>query len=540
MDGGRAGVEWCGRAVPVRAGQSVAGALIAAGVTAWRTTRVGRRPRGVFCGIGACFDCLITVDGVPHQRACLVPARDGMVLAPDEPRAPGPQSVQGTRGTDVRVDVAVVGAGPAGMAAAGAALAAGVSVALVDAGPRPGGQYWRHPAGRPPGDGGYRSLVGALDRPKLTRLVDAAVWFAEGGDGGFRLHTAKGVVTAARVVVATGAYDRVVPFPGWDLPGVVTAGGAQALVKGSGVAVGRRVVVAGAGPFLLPVAAGLVRAGARVPVVVEAGDPRRYAARPAALLGAPGKLVEAARYAATFARHRVRYRTRHAVTAAHGGDAVEAVTVSALDRAGNPVPGSGRRVDCDALAVSYGFVPQLELALALGCGTRVDVDGNLVLAVDSDQRTTVDGVFAAGEVTGVGGWALAVAEGRRAGAAAAGAGARTPVVRLRRFAVAMHRAHRVPGGWPRWVTDATLVCRCEEVTAGAVRAAVTELGATDARAVKLLARPGMGWCQGRMCGYATACLTADLCGRAPDAADLAAFAHRPIAQPVTLGDLAED
>ncbi|GAA1789150.1 NAD(P)/FAD-dependent oxidoreductase [Luedemannella flava] len=526
--------------MPVRGGQSVAAALIAAGVGAWRATRGGGRPRGVFCGIGACFDCLITVDGVPHQRACLVPSRPGMVLAPDA--AGGAMGAPSRGGVDVRVDVAVVGAGPAGLAAAGAALAAGRTVALVDAGSRPGGQFWRHPEGRPPADRAYQELVGAIDDGRLTRLVDAAVWFAEAGDDGFRLHTAKGVVTAARVVIATGAYDRVVPFPGWDLPGVVTAGGAQALIKGSGVAVGRRVVVAGAGPFLLSVAAGLVKAGADVPVVVEAGDPRRYAARPGALLAAPGKLIEAARYAATFAARRVRYRTRHAVTAAHGTDAVEAVTISALDRDGNPVAGGERRVACDAVAVSYGFVPQLELALALGCGTRVDVDGNLVLAVDDRQRTTVDGVYAAGEVTGVGGWALAVAEGRLAGASAAGAPApaRTPVARLRRFAAAMHRAHRVPGGWPRWVSDATLVCRCEEVTAGAVRAAVTELGATDARAVKLFARPGMGWCQGRMCGYATACLTAVACERPTTMADLAAFAHRPVAQPVTLGELAGD
>ncbi|GAA1753850.1 NAD(P)/FAD-dependent oxidoreductase [Luedemannella helvata] len=530
--------------MPVGDGQSVAGVLMAGGVGGWRTTRGGGRPRGLFCGIGACFDCLITVDGVPHQRACQVPARAGMVLTPDEPGV-GAAPTEAGSDTRVEVEVAVVGAGPAGMAAAGAALGAGCSVALVDAGTRPGGQFWRHREGEPPRGRAFGELAAALDDRRLIRLVDSAVWFAEAaGDEGFRLHTTDAVVTARRVVIATGAYDRVLPFPGWDLPGVVTAGGAQALLKASGVPVGRRVVVAGAGPFLLPVAAALAEAGTTVPLVAEAGDPRRYAAEPAALLTAPGKVVEGARYAATFARHRVRYRTRRAVTAAHGDGAVEAVTVSRLDREGRPVPGDEQTIPCDAVAVSFGFVPQLELALALGCGTRLDVDGNLVLAVGADQRTTVDGVYAAGEVTGVGGWALAVVEGQLAGAAAAGAAARTPWVkrraRLRRFATAMHRAHRVPAGWTRWVTDATLVCRCEEVTAGAVRAAVTELGATDARAVKLLARPGMGWCQGRMCGHATACLTAQLRGREPDAADLAAFAHRPLAQPVTLGELAGD
>ena len=130
-----------------------------------------------------------------------------------------------------------------------------------------------------------------------------------------------GVVEAGRLALATGAYDRALPFPGWDLPGVVTPGAAQALLKGSGVAVGRRVVVAGAGPFLLPVAVGLLEAGVRVVGVVEAGRARGYLARPGALAGVAGKLTEAAGYAATLARHRVPYKLGHAVVAAHAGPA---------------------------------------------------------------------------------------------------------------------------------------------------------------------------------------------------------------------------
>ncbi len=136
------------------------------------------------------------------------------------------------------------------------------------------------------------------------------------------------------MVLATGAYDRALPFPGWDLPGVVTAGAAQALLKGSGVAVGRDVVVAGAGPFLLPVAVGLAEAGARVVGVFEAGDPRAYLSRPAVLAGLAGKVAEAAGYAARLARHRVPYRVRHAVIAAHAGPdgTVSGVDVARLDR----------------------------------------------------------------------------------------------------------------------------------------------------------------------------------------------------------------
>lgn len=450
-------------------------------------------------------------------------------------------------------DVAVVGAGPAGLAAAVTAARAGCTVTLLDAAPQLGGQFWRH---RDDTGRGHRawSVFTALRAELLDSAVDyragAGVWFVASDRAGYTLHVEGAPpVRAARLVVATGTYDRALPFPGWELPGVVTPGAAQALLKGSGVAVGTRVVVAGAGPFLLPVAAGLLAAGVRVAGVYEAGDPLRYARRPGAI--AFGKLHEAAEYAATLARHRVRYRTRHAVVAAWGTSVVSSVDVVKLDRGGRAVPGSRRSVACDAVAVGYGFTPQLELPLALGCATRLDVDGNLVLAVDTAGRTSVPGVYAAGEVTGVGGAPLALAEGRLVGAVVARAsGRRSPftepeLTRLlarraahHRFARLMHEVHAPPAGWVSWLDQETLVCRCEEVPVARVRAAVTELGATDARTVKGLCRPGMGWCQGRVCGYPTAALTAHLCGRPLAAADLETFARRPIAQPVPLGELA--
>lgn len=426
-------------------------------------------------------------------------------------------------------DVAVVGAGPAGLAAASTAASAGCRVVLVDSGPGVGGRYWHH---------AYDGPVVGVDR-----LLNAAVWFVSPG---FVLQTTRGEVTARRLVFATGAYDRVLPFPGWDLPGVVTPGAAQALLKGSGVPVGRRVVVAGAGPFLLPVATGLLAAGVEVAGVYEAGEPARYALAMGAIAGAREKLREAARYATVLARHRVPYRTRHAVVAAHGVASVSSVDVARLDRT------AVKTVECDAVAVGYGFTPQLELPLALGCDTRMDVDGSLVLAVDAAGRTSVPQVYAAGEVTGVGGAALAEVEGRLVGVAAAIAGGRpSPLSKveltrllnrraaLQRFATLMHKVHAPPAGWVSWLQENTTVCRCEDVPLHRIRTAIAELGATDARTVKSLCRPGMGWCQGRVCGYAVAALTAQHQGRAVTAADLTPFAHRPIAQPIRLDDLAD-
>ena len=221
-----------------------------------------------------------------------------------------------------------------------------------------------------------------------------------------------------------------------------------------------------------------------------------------------------------------------------------------LDRNWNVVGGSERELECDTVAVGYGFTPQLELAVQLGCATRLDEDGSLVAVVDADQRSSVAGVYVAGEATGIGGSALSVTEGEIAGryaaAAAAGVELDGPAGRrqVRRrasqrvFATALLQAYPVRPGWMSWTDADTVVCRCEEVRVGTIDEAVHELGAGDPRAVKLYARPGMGLCQGRVCGYATASLVAERAGRTLTVADLQAVAGRPIAAPVTLGQLA--
>lgn len=456
-------------------------------------------------------------------------------------------------------DIAVLGAGPAGLAASVAAARAGARTALVDLAPRVGGQYWRHREGDS-GAGHHqwavlralRAAAGSLDR--LDFLAGHAVWHVQRADGGFTVHATAGrgrrEVRCRTLIVATGAYDRQLPFPGWTLPGVYAAGGAQALAKGHGVAVGRRVAVAGTGPFLLPVAVTLARAGAEVVGVFEAGSPARFGRHLAAIAGTPGKLVEAGGYLGALLRYRIPYRTGMTVVAGHGGDRLSAVTVARLGEDWRVLPGTGRRLDCDAVAVGYGFTPQLEIPLQLGCESRLDADGSLVATADDRQRASVPGVYLAGEVCGVGGAALALAEGELAGRDAAWVTAGTrpdpaAMARLRRrrsalraFAAALHDTYPVRPGWTSWLADDTQICRCEEVPVSEVRRSVADLGATDARTVKLLSRPGMGLCQGRVCGYAVACLAAGPQGRAPSAADLRGLAARPIAQPVTLGQLA--
>ncbi|MEV5717740.1 NAD(P)/FAD-dependent oxidoreductase [Amycolatopsis mediterranei] len=419
--------------------------------------------------------------------------------------------------------VVIVGAGPAGLAAAEHALAAGAEVTVLDQADAPGGQYHRGASHR------FEALLS-----RCTWWPESTVWALEGK----RVHVLRGPADGTNrrrhtlepdaLVLATGAHDRVLPFPGWQLPGVFTAGAAQALAKGERVAVGRRVLVAGAGPFLLPVAESLLDVGAGVLAVLEANPARTvlkgWSWRAAAHAG---KMTELVRYAGTLTRHRVPYRTGRAVIEARGDDRIREAVTARVRADWSVVPGTERTHAVDALCIGHGFVPQPELAVAAGCA----LDGGFV-RVGDDQRTSVAGVFAAGELTGIGGSAAAAAEGAVAGWAAAG---RTPARallkrrdRTRAFARRLASAHPIGPAWPGWLLEDTVVCRCEETTYGDLRSAAADPATPGPHALKLGTRAGLGPCQGRMCGPAVA----DLCGGVERH-------HRPIAQPIRLGELAD-
>lgn len=466
------------------------------------------------------------------------------------------------------VDVAIVGAGPAGLSAAVAAGEAGCGVLIVDAYAQPGGQYFKqlprefharapHALHHEPAaahDLFHR--VGGI--PAIAVLSGSSVWAAErrpraGGPFTLHLHGPEGAsqVRTDVVILAPGAYDRALPFPGWDLPGVMTVGAAQTLIKSQRVLPGRRVVLSGSGPFLLPVAAGLAQAGAQVVAVCEAGAP--LWARPwsaARLLGHPDKLVEGLDYLRTLRKHRVPIRYNHAVTRVRGGDRVESVTVQRLDGQWVPVPGSEEEVRADAVCLGYGFMPSTELSYSLGCSHIYDpVQGAAFARHDDDMQSTEAGIFVAGEITGVRGSAVALAQGSLAGLAAARdlgrltrdeaerrmARWRTTYEHRRAFGDALMRLYAVRPGWTTWSTPDTIVCRCEEVTVEHVHEAVKRYQARDVKGVKSLTRCGMGPCQGRVCTYAVTTLTARFSGRAP--AEVGSFTGAPIARPTLIGDL---
>jgi D-hydroxyproline dehydrogenase subunit alpha len=402
----------------------------------------------------------------------------------------------------IDADVIVVGAGPAGIAAAARAAEGGPRVVLVDESPNIGGQIWRH---RPsePAPALARGWAVRLDRSGARVLPGTSVVDAYGDeDAGFVLaaerHDAPLTLRGRQLVLATGARERFLPFPGWTLPGVVGVGGAQALLKAGMAVAGTSVVIAGSGPLLLPVAASLRAAGARVALVAEQAPARRVAAFVARSWRRPGMLLDAARYRARFAD--TPYRLGWWVTEARGTHAVGEVVVTD-GRATLVVP-------CDLLCTGYGLVPNSELPRLLGCSTE---QGEV--AVDEEQRTSVRGVWCAGEPTGIGGVELALVEGEIAGLCVSGGRmheGRALIAhraRLRRDAESMARAFALRAELRDVVTRETIVCRCEDVAFGAVRAAWSP------RQAKLYTRAGMGPCQGRVCGPALSYL----CGWPADA-----------------------
>lgn len=403
-----------------------------------------------------------------------------------------------------RWDVVVVGAGPAGIAAAVRAAEAGARVALVDDNPAAGGQIWR--AGIAPPTAA-RKWLARLDAAGVTRMQGWRVFDAgrlgdsaeygslraerSGSGGGDSVKRGSSGTCAdisyKSLIIATGARERFLPFPGWTLPNVMGAGGLDAMVRGGLPIAGRRVVVAGTGPLLLAVAAHLVQAGAEVAAICEQAEVRQVLPFAAGLVRQPGKVGQG--IALRFAARKAKLYTRCWPVAARGRGQLESITL----RRG------GRLWDmaCDYLACGYDLVPNVELPLLVGC--RVE-DG--LVAVDDRQQTSVGGVYCAGEPTGIGGVDKALLEGQIAGLAAAGRMAEAQQVSPQRrgaqeFVRSLRKAFALNAELRRLPVNDTVICRCEDVPLGALR----ERGSW--RDAKLHTRCGMGACQGRICGAAT-------------------------------------
>jgi NADPH-dependent 2,4-dienoyl-CoA reductase/sulfur reductase-like enzyme len=524
----------------VPAGCTVAAAVCAATGGVTRQSASGE-PRGPVCGMGVCFECRVEIDGKRQRRSCQTTVQAGMEIltsaqaggaplqrdiesASDQSPSPSYSGERaGVRGrasnganlpgsgggcaleasgmrkadelprgsTSAHVfDVVIVGAGPAGLAAACCAAEAGRRVAVIDDNPAAGGQIWRAQGDHPVSADASRWF----DRVGKCGLVMFPGTQIIGAIGPGKLLAETGgearSFTCDRLVLATGARELLLPFPGWTLPNVMGAGGLQAMVKSGLPIEGKRVVVAGSGPLLLAVAAYLRHRGADVRLIAEQTPRKNLARFGMGLLGHPAKLRQALDLRREL--RGIRFAAGCWPTSAAGGGRLASVTLS-----------DGRTdwtEHCDYLACGFGLVPNTELAALLGCEILCGAVG-----VDGSQQTSLPGVYAAGEITGIGGLDLSLLEGQIAGYVAAAQPGRARALfrardKARVFARRLEAAFALREELRSLPQPDTIVCRCEDVTFERLHEHDSWLAA------KLQTRCGMGPCQGRICGAAVEAL----------------------------------
>lgn len=464
-----------GEGVEAFEGESVAAALLASGRHALGVSPRRGAPRGLFCVMGACFDCTMTIDGRTGRRACMTPVRAGMAVevgrwgdavsgpapgsgepdtdpatpvrqlgdpgrpdpatggveeARSEPRAIVPDGElfagpQPSARCPTEVELVVVGAGPGGLSAAVAAARAGTHVLVLDENSRPGGQIYRQmPKSFVEEGDAPHSLIAPTGRDLLdeARAVgveirrDTTIWGSfESGILEVVTRDRPERIRPQRLVLSTGAHDRPAPVPGWTLPGVFTVGGAQALLKSQRMIVGRRILLCGVGPLLLVVAAQMAEAGAHVVAVVEPVSPLRAARILPALLRELPLAREGFEYGWSLVKRRVPWRGRSVLTRIEGDGRVERAVVARVDRDWNLLPHT-QAYEVDAVCLGYGLVPSIELAAICGCPIRLDPQTRTwVPALGADLRSEAPGVYVVGDGAGISGAQAAVVEGRIAG-----------------------------------------------------------------------------------------------------------------------------
>ena len=416
-------------------------------------------------------------------------------------------------------DVAIIGGGFSGILAANILADHALNVLVVDENMRLGGQYLRH---QPEQTGGLSRLkrlglsgIRNLQKKRIRLMTRTEVLGIDSErellicEAGRKLYSVK----PHAVLLATGAREKFVPFKGWTLPGVISTGAVQILLKSSGLVPSEKVYIGGAGIFPIVVASEILRNNGRIGAVLDQNRLVEKVALTQGLLWEKSKIGEGIRYMAKLVIARTPIKLGVRIIEACGKGKLEEIRTVRIDRNGRSLPGSEARYPCKCLALGYGFVANIELAQLAGCDLAYDRHkGGWMVRVDANLETSVSGIFAAGEITGIAGATKAITEGRLAALAILhklgkidqqtysnrAAPMKTARMRHLRFGRYFNAQHKIPGEMIRSVADDTIVCRCEDITMGEIKTAIQN-GCATPDAVKKAVRTGMGICQGRTC-----------------------------------------
>jgi NADPH-dependent 2,4-dienoyl-CoA reductase/sulfur reductase-like enzyme len=552
-------------------GETVHAALTAAGIRTMRISPKTSEARGVFCGMGICYECLVTIDNIPDQRACMTLVRDKMKIVTEKGMVPETRAirkikpdtpVRGQVQIKARYHVIIVGCGIAGLSAADILAGHGLDILIIDENVHTGGQLLRTPSQKsfdhPKFDPDLMKSKGFSLARKITRMgnhghqeqsvdrfcqAEVLGIFSDRrlliykGNAQFRNHTdARQIldVQAEHLILATGARERFLPFKGWTLPGVMSLGAAQILMKSYGVLPARHTLIAGTSPLQMALAAEILDNKGRVTALLDENSIIKKLAFAPLIKDHWPKLMEGAFYTARMILARTPILHGIRVTEARGRDRLNSVVAAKTTPKGDLIAGTEIVYPANTLSVGYGFAPNIELPVQAGCDIEYQKDkGGWVVRVDKTMESSLRNIYAAGEITGIAGAKKSFAEGKLAAISILEKLGKNNHKNLKHrfkkdirklntlrglqtdYAKFLNGLCRVPTSAYRAIPDDTIICRCEDITMGNIRKSILQ-GFDTAGSLKKACRSGMGRCQGRICGPVIFDIIAALTQKSPD------------------------
>ncbi|MBM3719976.1 MAG: hypothetical protein FJW51_05040 [Actinobacteria bacterium] len=567
---------YCGEKFEGRVGDSIASAMVRNGQLTCRENETGQ-PRGIFCGMGVCNECQVEVDDEPGVLSCMSSLKSGTRIVTQEQHRHSPidlssddEGIDALEEITFSPDLLIIGGGPAGLSLARSLVADGIrpdSIIIIDERKSLGGQYFKQhqlvtdeTGASQSLDAQFREGAELIDavRESGVRIMQAiTVWAAFDHD-----HIAaydadhRYIFKPKELVLATGAYERGIPMPGWTLPGVMTTGAAQTLLRSYSVSPGKEVLVSGNGPLNLQMAAELSKQGTKVVVLVESArifSPLSLALTLALAIISPTMALRGLGYFLTIKRAGIRYISGASVSGFSGQSKVERATISSLNGNINSNRNTNKdaqvmtEVAVDSVAMGFGFISSNELARNLRCDHEIDpITLGLKTKTRMDGRTSQSHIWVIGDSASINGAQVAKLRGTLLATSLLAAltskrkSIRANLARIRLyrhllFQRVLWKIYRSPRIFGQFATRETVICRCLSITQGELIDDLRE-DMTSAGALKRVSRVGMGKCQGRYCAPFAQKLIADQTGVEPDS--YSGFAPQVPIKPTSISTIA--